>query len=638
MDTPLNNRSFQSNGDEVNAMMSSDHARHFLIWTIVVVLLGTGGCHNPKRMRHVTALSYFPFRTAMEPPPEVPYCASPLYYGYEKTCWRTWPEDWNQFPACGVEWEGDVAKQFGFPSENGAPDADYFQVEPDPPAVDPDQMPVEPHDVGPPEPDAVDPPDAAAVSPPLAETPQLVATPWRTEPQSAGQAMAAPEHPLMLGERPLALVETWPPQQTWTPEQTLLLNESQEPTGPGTSHVAVNPHSLPLVDPERVETPQAPQGTPMPPAEQQTQVPEQTRPAESSVPYVATLPPTLPVVDPRQMEQTRVPEQAQPPESSGPYVPALPVVDPQRMEQTRVPNETPLETRMPEVPGQTPQPVEPGGAHVVEVPPAPPLVAPEQVGPPLVDPTQAEKPQTQVETWAPQETWLPEPREAAEETRQTVESQVPHGTTIQRTPPLVATPHVEPPRAPQETWPPGRIQRPQQTRVPDETWQPVESLAPRSATVRPTPTQVDPVRRPPTREEGRGASVHPIVLTPARPPRPGLTKPADKPKEPAVVDKPVTPGRKPVVKSAPLFHMGRGTRARSNQHVNPAYRANRGIDPVFSRRAEVAKRHRMADANWRSAAPARRTNRDEFAGFTKAVLERLPETKAPATEGSPAER
>jgi hypothetical protein len=120
-------------------MMSSGHARRFVAWTAVTVLLAVCGCSTHKNMRHVMALSYFPFRTALDPPEPVPNCTNPLFHGYEATCWRTWPVDFELFPACGYEMESDVLKP-------GVPSTEPVDAVPE------DALPVDPSDVGPPTP------------------------------------------------------------------------------------------------------------------------------------------------------------------------------------------------------------------------------------------------------------------------------------------------------------------------------------------------------------------------------------------------------------------------------------------------------------------------------------------------------
>jgi hypothetical protein len=149
----------------VKGMMVSNQARCFLVWTIVTVAVSVSGCHAGKKMRHVTALSVMPFRTALDPPGPVPYCVDPLFHGYDATCWRTGPEDWNQFPAGGIEVVPDMK-----PLESPSQDSPSDDWEPDP------------NNVGPPQPEGFETPGAANF--PAVEQPQLVDVPWSRVPNT----------------------------------------------------------------------------------------------------------------------------------------------------------------------------------------------------------------------------------------------------------------------------------------------------------------------------------------------------------------------------------------------------------------------------------------------------------------------
>jgi hypothetical protein len=77
--------------------------------TLAMVLLASqllllAGCKCPINPEfHKTALSYFPKRTALCPPPPYPHYADPNFFGYHGTCWFQWPDGWVECPCTDLE-------------------------------------------------------------------------------------------------------------------------------------------------------------------------------------------------------------------------------------------------------------------------------------------------------------------------------------------------------------------------------------------------------------------------------------------------------------------------------------------------------------------------------------------------------
>jgi hypothetical protein len=71
--------------------------------TCAMVMCVLLGCKSPcKREFQMTALSYFPKKSAICPPLPTPHFANPHFYGYHGTCWFRWPEEWKDCP-CEVD-------------------------------------------------------------------------------------------------------------------------------------------------------------------------------------------------------------------------------------------------------------------------------------------------------------------------------------------------------------------------------------------------------------------------------------------------------------------------------------------------------------------------------------------------------